>query len=77
MDTLIRKKPGRKPLPPEERETRRNASREKAAVKWKNITVEAETLKLLLARIDKLEKELGFRPSISHALSYLLRKKLL
>lgn len=40
--------------------------------KYKNITVDEDIQGLLNQLQDKLEKELGFRPSISQAIRYLI-----
>lgn len=65
----------RKQLSPEQREKNRAASVQRAKAKWRAVALDIDTIKLLKARVDKLAKELGFRPSLSQGLLHLLKNE--
>jgi hypothetical protein len=63
----------RKHQTPEELATARKAWREKAM--QRTITLDADTIVMLKSEQERLEGELGFRPSLSQTIRYLVRKR--
>ena len=57
---------GRPPLTPEERLA--------SKAKTKNVTLDADLVEALNKVCDGLERTLGFRPTLSQAVRYLIRK---
>lgn len=55
-------KRGRKPLP------------ESQKAQFKSFAVDTEVVAIITAVADKLEPELGFRPTLSQTIRYLLKK---
>jgi hypothetical protein len=45
---------------------------EETTAKWRNITIEADVLPTLHEVMDHLEKELGFKPTLSQTVRYLI-----
>jgi hypothetical protein len=67
--------PGRPRLhkTPEQLAEARKAWREKAM--QRTITLDADTIVTLKSEQERLEGELGFRPSLSQTIRYLVRKR--
>jgi hypothetical protein len=67
--------PGRPRLhkTPEQLAEARKAWREKAM--QRTITLDADTIVMLKSEQERLEGELGFRPSLSQTIRYLVRKR--
>ena len=62
-------KRGRKPYTPEQR-----AARMVEKAKLRNITVDADLIGALNVAADRLENDLGFRPTLSQTVRHLVRK---
>lgn len=45
------------------------------SVRYKNITVDADIIEILSAKADELEAMFGFKPTVSQALRYVLKKE--
>ena len=67
---------GRPPLnrSAEEAEAARLASKAKYSGKHKNVSLDADLVEALNRVCDGLEQTLGFRPNLSQAVRYLIRK---
>lgn len=58
----------------EEREAARKEYRKRSQAKTKNITIDADLVQMIANAQDALEGELGFRPTQSQLLRFLLKK---
>jgi hypothetical protein len=61
---------------PEKQARARKVARANSKAKTKNITVDADMVEQINAVCDQLKGELGFRPSISQAIRYLINKSM-
>lgn len=43
--------------------------------RYKNVTVDADIIALLNGKAEELDKQLGFRPTVSQTLRYILKKE--
>lgn len=73
-----KRRPGRPALglSPEEREQRKRESRAKSNAKVRNVTLDADIVDELGKVEDRLEAELGFRPTHSQAIKWMIRKSM-
>jgi len=57
-----------------EREAANKASRKTSKQKFKNVSLDADLVEALNGIADRLESEFGFRPTLSQAVRYLIKK---
>jgi hypothetical protein len=65
-------KPGPKPINDEQRRLARRAHK----AKIKNISVDADLVEMINRISDKLVEPLGFRPTVSQTLRYLIKHEI-